>query len=1104
MHIVCCDCVVQVVAIQYFLSYFCPLNIIFNKVQFIMLKKIALALIALVGAAVMVSAQNKQISGKVTDANGDPVPGASVLLRGTTTGTVTNLDGTYVLSAAPTDVLEFTFFGMKSQNVTVGDHTVINVTMQDDSMALDEVVVTAMGISRSEKTLGYSATTVKSDDIVSARSTNLTNAMAGKVAGVQVQASSSDPGAASNIIIRGFSSINGSNQPLYVVDGVPVSNVNMNGQSKSTAVAGIGNIASEDIESMTILKGAAATALYGSRAANGVVIVTTRSGKKGGDRDFTVEYSGGLQLRQVAMFPEMQNMFGQGWNGTQTFIENGSWGPALDGSTQVYGPIWNNQQRIHEFDAKPTNVKDFFELGVSHNHNVAISGASSDNKLTYYLSYGHTSDNGAMPGKHDVYKRNTISYNSSYEAAKWLKVTSQISFANNKSDVVGSYQGTSVIDGLYEFPRDLSIVDLKDLSNPFNTPEAYLTPYGITNPYWAIENNYNHTDAKEVRGKAQIDIKPVKGLTLTYRFGFDYNDLDSKMGYPEIKLDDALINDDKGYAPSNMNQAGWVYAHYRRGYETNHDFLANYTNSFFDNKFSLTAIAGVNINERYATSLTGQTDELTFETGFWDLSNGATKSTLSESQSKRRAIGLFADVTLGYNEELFLDITARNDWSSTLPINANSYFYPGVTLSWIFTNRLQNKDVLSFGKLRAAYGMTGNDASVYRTSVSYTQAYANGYYYGSIADFPMHSTNAFIAAASKGSSTLRPELTSEAEFGANLQFFGGRIGFDAAYYYRVTNDQIFTLPVDPATGYTSMVTNFGKVRNTGYELVLNTVPVQTRDFSWSLDFNFSQNFNKVVTLPEGLDEGKTVINSFSAGSDAVYVYAEEGKPMGQFYTYLPARTEDGKLIVDGNGQPIKSTEIEDTGKNFQNKWTAGINTALTYKGFSLSAVLDVRMGGYMFSRTKNLMQFTGNGIMSTYNKRRPFVIPDSVTETADGKYVENTTPIYLNDSSYQTFYDSYGAGECGEFYLIDRSYAKLRNISLTYSLPKKWLKKMTFSGLSVTAFVNNVFTWTAKSNVYIDPETTSFAGDGDLASQFGELYSNPSNRIYGFNVSIKF
>lgn len=1067
-----------------------------------MLRKAAFVLIGLCATLAMATAQNKQVNGKVTDSQGNPIPGASVLVRGTTNGAVTDIDGLYTVTVSPTDVLEYSFFGMKTQNIAVGELTKINVTLQDDMMALDEAVVTAMGISRAEKTLGYSATTVKNDELIAARSTNVANALSGKVAGVQVSSTSADPGASSNIIIRGFSSITGSNQPLYVVDGVPLQTSNLTGQSKSTAVAGISNISSEDIESMTILKGAAATALYGSRAANGVIVITTRSGKKGYDRDFTIEYSGGLQLRQMCMFPILQNKYGQGWNGAQTYIENGSWGPALDGSIQPYGPIWNNTQMLHYYDAK-NNFKDFFEIGVSHNHNVAVSGASGDNKLTYYLSYSYTGDNGALPGKHDTYKRNTIAYRGTFDAAKWLKLSSSINLATNKSDVVGSYQGTSVIDGLYEFPRDVSIRYLKDLSNPFATPEAYYTPYGITNPYWALENNYNHNDAKQVYGKIQADIKPVNGLTLTYRLGFDYADMDRKMGYPEIALDDALITDDMGYAPSNMNQSGYVYAAYRRSYEINHDFLASYSNTFLDKKFDLNVIAGVNINERGATSMAGETDQLSFHTGFWDLSNGATKTDLSEAQSKRRMIGLFADLTLGYNDELFLDITARNDWSSTLPLARNSYFYPGATLSWIFSNRIPENDVFAFGKLRLAYGMTGNDAGVYQTSVTYTQASANGYYYPSIAAFPMHGTNAFIASATKGAISLKPEMTREFETGLNLQFFSGRLGADLAYYHRTTSDQIFSLPIDPATGYTSMVTNFGNVRNTGVELLVTTVPVQSKSFKWTLDFNFSKNFNKVLSLPEGLDGGKSVIESFSAGNDAVYVYAEVGKPLGEFYTYLPERTDKGEIIVDGKGLPVLSTEVKDTGKNFQNKWVGGVSTSLSLYGVTLSATLDVRYGGHMFSRTKNLMQFTGNGIMTTYNDRRPFIIPGSVVDNGDGTYSENTTPIYQYNGTYQNYFDTGGVAG-GEFYLIDRSFAKLRNVTLSWDLPKKWLRKATFSGASISVFCNNAYTWTAKSNVYIDPETTSYASSGDLAAQFGELYSNPSSRIWGFNVSIKF
>ena len=405
-----------------------------------------------------------------------------------------------------------------------------------------------------------------------------------------------------------------------------------------------------------------------------------------------------------------------------------------------------------------------------------------------------------------------------------------------------------------------------------------------------------------------------------------------------------------------------------------------------------------------------------------------------------------------------------------------------------------------------AYGKTGNDASPYLTAASYTQGFANGYYAGSIAQFPMNAVNAFQASSTMGSSTLKPEMTSEFEAGLNLQFFNGRLGIDAAYYNRTTKDQIFTLPVDPSTGYSYMVTNFGEVRNTGVELVLNTVPIQTKNFRWTLDFNFSKNKNKVISLPESLEGGKVAIYSFSAGNDAIYMYAEEGKPMGQFYTYLPQRTEEGNLIVDATGMPILSTEVKDTGKNMNNDWTGGVATSFTYKDFTLSATLDVRKGGYMFSRTKNLMQFTGNGVATTYNKRRPFIIPNSVVANEDGTYSENTTPINQLDGTYQTYFNDYGYGAGGEAYLIDRSFVKLRNISLTWNVPQKWVRAMSLSGLSVTAFCNNVFTWTASDNNFIDPESTTVSQSsyGDLATQFGELYANPSCRIFGCNLSVKF
>lgn len=1068
-------------------------------------------LVCLFAGVNLMMAQTSTVTGVVTShEDGEPVVGASVLVVGTNLGIMTDVDGKFTIANVPASAktLRISFVGMQTQEVDITRGRAMNIVLRTDAELLDEVVVTAMGISRSEKSLGYSATTVKNDEITSARVTNVADALSGKVAGLQVNATSSDPGSVSNVVIRGFGSINGDNQPLYVVDGVPLSNSSVSGSGKNVTLGGISNIASEDIESMTVLKGAAATALYGSRAANGVIVITTKSGKRGTDgRNFSINYSGNVQARQLSYLPEMQNSFGQGWNGGQTFIENGSWGPAFDGSTQVYGPVWNNQQLIHEYSAKEDNVKDFFDLGWSQNHNLSISGVSDDEKMTYYLSYSYTGDDGIMPEDYDVYKRNTIAFRNSYEPTKWLKFSSSVNFARSQTDAVGAFQGTSVIDGVMELPRDISIVDMKDLSSAFNTPEAYFTPYGITNPYWALANNYFHTNSKQIYGKVQVDVKPVKWVTLTYRMGLDYTDYDIKTGSPQIALDDALINNDYGYAPSNMNQEGSVSAIYSRRYELNHDFLANYAQKFLDDRLDINVNLGVNMNERYVTSLNGTGTNLSIYTGFWDLSNSSS-TTLGESQSKRRLVGLFGDVTVGWDDMIYLNVTARNDWSSTLPITDNSFFYPGATLSWIFTRLIPENDWLSFGKLRLAYGKTGNDASAYMTSLSYVQATANSTYNVPNISFPLNGSNAYLTSSTLGSETLRPEMTKEFEVGVNLQFLKGRFGVDLAYYNRRTNDQIFSLPADPAAGYSYVVTNFGEVENKGVELAINLTPVQTRDWRWDIGFNFAKNKNKVLSLPENVEGGRVVAGypGFSAGNDAVYTYAVEGKPIGQFYTYLPQYTEDGQLIVDANGYPVLTTTVEDTGKNINNDWTGGVTTGLTYKNFTLSAALDIRKGGYMFSRTKNLMQFTGNGVVTTYNQRRPFVIPNSVVDNGDGTYSPNTTPIYQTDGSYQTYFNDYGYGYGGEAYLLDRSFVKLRNISLTWDVPKKWVRAMQLSDLSLTLFCNNVFTWTASDNRYIDPETTTIsqASWGDLGTQFGELYSNPSCRVFGCNLNITF
>ena len=1046
-------------------------------------------------------AQTKVNGTVVSQEDNQPVIGASVLIVGTNTGTVTNAQGKFSLTLpAGKDRIRVSYVGMQTQSMVAYDGMTVRLGL--DANAIDEIVVTAMGLKKSEKALGYSATTLKADELQAVPVTDVTQSMAGKVAGVQVSATSTDPGAASSIVIRGFSSITGSNEPLWVVDGVPLTNTTYSTTGNSFLGAGSNMINNNDIESMTILKGAAATALYGSRAANGVVVVTTKSGAST-RKNFEVNASFGQQYSQVATLPEFQNKFGQGWNGKRTLDENGSWGPEMDGTMRVYGPIVDNAQMLQKFEAVEDNVKDFFATGVQTNADISLAGQSD--KTTYYMSYGYTYDDGIMPSHSaDTYKRNTLAFRGSHRATDWLAVSGSMNLANTTTRVPAADQGISVFDGIYEMPRNISITDLQDLSNIFNTPAGYYTEYGITNPYWVLANRYEKLDVKKVYGNAKVDINPISDLTLTYRFGFDYSDSDNKSGDPKI----SVVNP----AGGDNRQTGSVGARYYRRYELNNDFLANYTRVFGD--FDLNATVGVNVCERFSTTLGASVTDLTIEQGWWDLANGASP-TVTEEQWKRRLVGLFGDFQVSWKDQVYLTLTGRNDWSSTLPIDNNHFFYPGITASWLFTELIPKNDILTFGKLRLAWGKTGNDPGVYLTSTSYVAGFANNVY-TTATTFPMNNgTNSFKTVATLGSNTLKPEMTKEFEMGLNLQFLNNRIGLDAAYYNRLTDDMIMTLGADPAYGFTNIVTNLGSVRNKGIELLINATPLKTKDWQWDVSVNWAKNWNKVEKLPEELGGEYTLARfSTSNNADVVYMKAVEGEEIGQLWVYKAQRTDDGRVIVGDDGLPILSDELQATGKTTMNKWTGGFSTDIRYKSLTLSAAFDVHFGGWMYSRTKNLMKFTGNGIMTAYNDRNPFVIPNSVQNIGtdeEPNYVENTVVVdcYGNRSKSNSIYgysiqdwidngDNWG----GETNLVSKTYMKLRQVSLSYDLPANWIAPLKLQNVRLSFVGSNLITWLPNSNKYIDPDVATY-GTG-LVGSFGEDYANPTCRKFGFNIAVKF
>ena len=463
----------------------------------------------------------------------------------------------------------------------------------------------------------------------------------------------------------------------------------------------------------------------------------------------------------------------------------------------------------------------------------------------------------------------------------------------------------------------------------------------------------------------------------------------------------------------------------------------------------------------------------------------------------------------------------------TLPKGNNSFFYPGITASWLFTETLKDvisPSIMNYGKLRAAFGKTGNDADPYFTNDTFVSGFANTPYNGSAINFPMgNGTNAFKTAATKGSQTLKPEMTSEWELGAEMHFLNNRVTLDASYYDRTTSDMIMQLNADPASGYSYIMTNFGKVNNHGIELALNVTPVRTGDWQWDINANFSKNWNMVKELPEELG-GEYTINGFSTSADAVTMKAVVGQPLGQLYGYEQQYVDannnlkydiiddklslnpaydaaTGKILCGSDGLPIRTNDVVSLGKSTQNQWTGGFGTTLRWKGLTLSAQFDVHYGGHMFSRTKNLMGFTGNGINTMYNDRRAFIVPNSVVSDGEGGYVENTNIIDAFSGTLQTWYDG-GCNISTNDLLVSKTYIKLRTLAVGYDLPAKWLHTLHLTGVRLSFVANNLFTWTPASNCYIDPDTSSYGSD--LYGQFGELYSNPGCRKFGFNINVKF
>lgn len=1059
------------------------------------MRKIVQSFFMLMLLTTMAWAQEKTVTGIVTAKDdGLPIPGASVKVKGTTQGTQTDANGKFSLKVTGENaVLVISFIGSATQEVKVSATNTVSVVLLDDKTQLGEVVVTALGGNKEKRTLGYSTATIKAEDITKSAPVSLFDGLQGKIAGVNITSQSGAPGASTKVILRGYTSIGGNNQPLYVVDGVPVNNTSFGEKNDvlNTRSTDFGNNSNDinpnDIETIDILKGAGATSLYGSRAANGVIIITTKKGKSG---TINVDFTSSATLSSVLFLPKLQNKFGQGWSGSFDSKENGSWGPRFTGENRLWGNVVDNSQLVKPFSAQPNNIRDFYDIGSEINNNIAISGGSEASQ--FYLSYGNIGSNGIIPTKSDSYNRNTISLRGSTKY-KNFTASASLNYVSKHSSFVTTGQATSagatIFQELIQIPRDHSIVDSKDYKNKFYNTNNYFTPYA-QNPYQVLNENGNSFNSERIYGNVNLDYKFTHWFSSTIRIGSDVTNARLK--------DWQAISDPEDGSPNSSRTPDVGGLNEQSNYlnETNADLILNFkTKITSDIKFD--GLLGGNFNQREARDLETSILGLTIPK-FYNLSNSAEPPKAKTLNTKRRLMGGYAQANFGFKDYLFLSLSARNDWSSTLPKGKNAFFYPAANLSFVLSDAVKELSdyKISFAKIRASIGKTGNDADPYLlNSILVPGDVILGF--GNI-KFPLSTVNAFELGNRIGNPNLKPELTTEYEVGTDLRFFQNRLGIDFSFYHRRTDGQILNVPIAATSGYTTFTTNFGLVQNQGIELSLNGTPVKSSSFAWDINYVFSRNRNKVLALPAGLDQ--VIINS---GYDVDFV-AIKGQPLGVFKGPTEKTDPNGNIIVNKtNGLPKQADNKVEYG-NSQRDYTMGLTNSFKYKNFRLGASFDYRKGGLFWSYTSQLNYFVGNSQQTTYNDRNPYIIPNSVNETeVNGNmvYTENTTPISYSDLN---IYHSSGDNtqSVSRRTVLDKTSLRMRDLTLSYTLPKSVSKRIRASNIMLTAYGRNLFLWVPAANTFIDPDASTY--NNDLRGELGEFAAGPSTRSYGLLLKASF
>ncbi|MBP6410727.1 MAG: SusC/RagA family TonB-linked outer membrane protein [Pseudarcicella sp.] len=1054
--------------------------------------------------------QEKQIIGKVTSADGTKgLPGVNVRIKGTNKGTSTAADGSFTLkNVSEFNNLVFSYLGYVTVSEKIGNRNEIIIAMQEAESQIEEVVVTALGVSREKKSLGYSTATVSNAILNETKNISPLDALNGRVAGLSVSTASGAPGASTIVNIRGLSSVTGNNQPLYVIDGVPMNNRSNTSSSKALSSLekedvsrsmDFGNqmndINPNDIENISVLKGVSATVLYGSRAANGAIIITTKRGKNG---KVKVDLSSSVAQSEVLRVPHLQNKYGQGWSGLFAHEENGSWGPEMDGQTRLWGNQVNNAELLKPFSAQKDNIRDFFNRGYELNNSVALSGGTE--LANFRLSYSNAKADGVVPTNADSYERNTVGLNTGLKIKKFT-VNANLNYVSKNQKAVATGQdddsggGNVVWQELIQVPVDHSIVDYNHLNDnsiysDFMSLDYFHTPYA-QNPYWTLYNQGNQYLEDRFYGNLELGYELIKGLNLKWRLGSDVS-----YAFQKDWGNKGIINSGTANSTAN-NIAGSVAEMALNNQQFNSDVIIDF-NTKFDPKVDFQALVGYNLNQRTTHRQISKVTTLDLSE-FYQLSNSSITPVTRSKDEIRRLVGVFASTTVGYDNWLYATLTGRNDWSSTLPKANNSFFYPSASISAVLSQVLNLPKAISFAKIRLGVASSANDTDPYQIFPVYDPAEALAGGFGSI-KFPFGGVNSYEISGNPGNPNLKPEISTEYEAGLEMNFYQKRIGLDFSYYDKVTDNQIVELNPDPATGYTRQMLNLGRVRNKGIELAVNLVPIKIKNWEWGVDFNFNKINNKIEVL--GLNNSTSLLLNDSYD---VKFKAEVGKPLGALYSPDVKRNAAGQVIVNPTtGLPLTADQDVYRGTN-NHDYTLGIASYVSYKGFRLSANADYRKGGVFYSYTARLNYFVGNAWESQYNDRQPYVYPNSVVEkvnpeTKQVTYAENLNPI--SRANIFTYYGGADVTSNQHRHVLDKTFFKLRNVSLNYSIPSKYTKKLKMSDASVGVYGRNLILWTPSENHFVDPEANTFGGD--IENLYGEFSAGPSTFNYGVQLNFSF